>query len=115
MMMEYHSEQQSWVEQMRQRADTLSQQYHIEDGAILDEEEDDNNDDYDYEKNGEMMLDPEQSALEEFIMQEEDIDSVLMESFPNGDSRPRSPAKSDGSLIGGEDGDYDDIFMDLVG
>ncbi|EED19938.1 conserved hypothetical protein [Talaromyces stipitatus ATCC 10500] len=111
-MMEYHSEQQSWDEQMRRRADTLSQQYHIEDGAILDEEEDEDNND-DYESN-EMMLDPEQSALEEFIMQEEDIDSALVENFPNADNRPRSPARSDGSLFGGDDGDYDDIFMELV-
>ncbi|GAM39271.1 hypothetical protein TCE0_034r10682 [Talaromyces pinophilus] len=111
LMMEYHSEQQSWDEQMRRRADTLSQQYHIEDGKILDEE-------YinDYEDN-DMMLDPEQSALEEFIMQEEDIDLSLVENVPNGEAHMRSPAKSvrsDGSIFGGDDGDYDDIFMDLV-
>lgn len=110
-MMEYHSEQQSWDEQMRRRADTLSQQYHIEDGKILDEEYID-----DYEDN-DMMLDPEQSALEEFIMQEEDIDLALVENLPNGAAHMRSPAKSvrsDGSIFGGDDGDYDDIFMDLV-
>lgn len=111
MMMEYHSEQQSWDEQMRRRADTLSQQYHIEDGEILNEEL--NND---YEDN-EMMLDPEQSALEEFIMQEEGDDPVLMENLHDVDDHMRSPAKSvrsDGSLFGSDDGDYDDIFMDLV-
>lgn len=111
MMMEYHSEQQSWDEQMRRRADTLSQQYHIEDGEILNEEL--NND---YEDN-DMMLDPEQSALEEFIMQEEGVDPALMENFTKDGNHMRSPAKSlrsDWSLFGGDDGDYDDIFMDLV-
>lgn len=111
MMMEYHSEQQSWDELMRRRADTLSQQYHIEDGEILNEEL--NND---YEDN-EMMLDPEQSALEEFIMQEEGDDPALMENLHDADDHMRSPAKSvrsDGSLFGSDDGDYDDIFMDLV-
>lgn len=110
-MMEYHSEQQSWDEQMRRRADTLSQQYHIEDGEILDEEYSN-----DYEDN-DMILDPEQSALEEFIMQEEGVDLALVENVPNGDNAMRSPAKSvqsDGSIFGGDDGDYDDIFMDLV-
>lgn len=111
MMMEYRSEQQSWDERMRQRADTLSQQYHIEDGEILNEEL--NND---YEDN-DMMLDSEQSALEEFIMQEEGVDPALIENLTNGDDHKRSPAKSvrsDGSLFGSDDCDYEDIFMDLV-
>lgn len=110
-MMEYHSEQQSWDEQMRRRADTLSQQYHIADGDILDDEYKN-----DYENDEDMMLDPEQSALEEFIMQEEDVDLAL-ENLPNSDGHMRSPAKSvrsEGSLFGGDDGDYDDIFMELV-
>ncbi|KAE8556816.1 hypothetical protein TMatcc_004221 [Talaromyces marneffei ATCC 18224] len=108
MMMEYHSEQQSWDEQMRRRAETLSQQYHIEDGEILNEEY--NND---YEDNKDMMLDPEQSALEEFIMEEEDIDLSLVENLPTDENHMRSPAKSV-SIFGGDDGDYDDIFMELV-
>jgi hypothetical protein len=113
MMMEYHSEQQSWDERMRRRADTLSQQYHIEDGEILNEEY--SNDDY--EDNEVMMLDPEQSALEEFIMQEEGVDPALVENLPNGDNHMQSSAnsvRSDGSIFGGDDGDYDDIFMELV-
>lgn len=110
-MMEYHSEQQSWDEQMRRRADTLSQQYHIEDGEILNNEYNDV-----YEEN-EDMLDPEQSALEEFIMQEEDIDLTLVDNLSNGENHMLSPAKSvrsDGSIFGSDGGDYDDIFMDLV-
>lgn len=109
-MMKFHSEQQAWDEQMRRRANTLSQQYHIEDGDILNDE---SNNDYE----NDMMLDPEQSALEEFVMQEEGFESALVENLSNGDGHMHSPAKSvrsDGSIFGGDDGDYDDIFMDLV-
>ncbi|OKL60558.1 hypothetical protein UA08_04070 [Talaromyces atroroseus] len=100
MMMEYHSEQQNWDAQMRQKADTIYQQNHLleehEDG---DEDEDDDNND-----------DNEQSALEQFLMQEEEpyMDTTLMSPASTKSMR------SDRASFCGDDGDYDDIFMELV-
>lgn len=96
---------------MRRKADTLSHQYHLEEEEIPAEDEEDI-------ENVEMMRDPEQSALEHFLMQEQaqDFNRSLLETVPsNGHSQsPTKNFQSDRSSFCGDDGDYDDIFMELV-
>jgi hypothetical protein len=98
MMMEYHSEQQSWDERMRRRADNIYQQdYLLEDEEEEEEQEIPDNGNGNYH---------DESALAQFLMQEEEQDRYVLS--------PTKSVRSDRSSFCGDDGDYDDIFMELV-